>query len=511
MRQGDYMKNLKIYFTSDMHGFVYPTDYTDNLEKPMGILNIINSFEKDGNTIIIDGGDTIQGSPFTTYLSKNKFTEHPIAKVMNEGGYDFITLGNHDFNYGYDYLKKYLDEFNGKCICCNVKDKNNEISILPYAIKELDNNLKVGIIGFTTDFINIWEHPYNIENFQIQSTLLSLQKQYNSIKDKVDVLIGIYHGGFERDLETYKLLSKTNENLACKICERFDFDILLTGHQHMRIAGQKLYNTYIVQTPANGKSFIELNLKYENEIVEIKSSLKEPKINPNKKIFNELMPMEEKVQKWLDSAVGHLDIDLVPKSHLEMALNGSVLANFINSIQIEKSGADISCTSFANSIKGFNKDVTIRDIVSTYVYPNTLVVLEITGEILKKALLRASEYFNYDGKEIFISDKFLKPKLEHYNYDYFSNIDYGFKLNDNNKNTLEYIKFNNKEVKDDDKLTLVMNNYRASGAGGYEFLKKCKVIKEIQMEMAEIIMEYFRRHKDIVVDKKKYIKIKIVK
>lgn len=502
------MKNLKIYFTSDMHGFVYPTDYTDNVKKPMGMLNIINSFEKDENTLVIDGGDTIQGSPFTTYLSKNKFNNHPIAKVMNEGRYDFITLGNHDFNYGYDNLKKYIEDFNGQCICCNVKDKNNQISILPYAIKELGNKLKVGIIGFTTDFINIWEQPYNIENFEIQSTLLSLEKQYDELRDKVDILIGIYHGGFERDLDTNKILSNTNENLACQICEKFNFDILLTGHQHMIISGQEIYNTYIVQTPANGQGFIELNLKYDNEIVEITSDLKKPKINPNEKMLKELQVIEDQVQKWLDSPVGHLDIDLDSKDHLDMALEGSLLANFINSVQIEKSGADISCTSFANSIKGFNKEVTVRDVVSTYVYPNTLVVLEITGEVLKKALLRSAEYFNYDGKKIVVSDMFLKPKIEHYNYDYFNNIQYSFKLNADKKNELDYVKFNDKEVKEEDKLTLVMNNYRASGAGGYEFYKTCKGVKEIQVEMTEIIIDYFEKYKYVSVDKKKYINIK---
>ena len=74
------MKNLKIYFTSDLHGYVYPTDYIDRSQKNIGLLNIINQFEKDGNTLIIDAGDTIQGSPFTNYLSTTEFDVHPIAK-----------------------------------------------------------------------------------------------------------------------------------------------------------------------------------------------------------------------------------------------------------------------------------------------------------------------------------------------------------------------------------------------------------------------------------------------
>ena len=129
------MKELKIYFTSDLHGYVYPTDYTERSEKNIGLLNIINEFNKDGNTLIIDAGDTIQGSPFTNYLSSSEFDLHPIAAIMNAGGYDFITLGNHDFNYGKEYLKKYLNNLNATCLCANVIDTTGELPIVPYKIK----------------------------------------------------------------------------------------------------------------------------------------------------------------------------------------------------------------------------------------------------------------------------------------------------------------------------------------------------------------------------------------
>ncbi|MGL5353828.1 MAG: bifunctional metallophosphatase/5'-nucleotidase, partial [Clostridium sp.] len=479
------MKNFKIYFTSDMHGFVYPTDYTNNEPKALGMLNIINSFTKDENTLIIDGGDTIQGSPFTTYISKQNFDVHPISKVLNKGQYDFITLGNHDFNYGYDYLSKYLNNLDAKCICTNVEDKTGKLPIEPYSIKTLGNGLKVGIIGFSTDFINIWEQPHNLTNFNINDTLSSIKTTYDLVKPQVDILIGVYHGGFEKDLVSHKSLSSTKENQAYKICEEFDFDILLTGHQHMPISGEDLHGTYIAQTPHNGSKYIELNLTFDDKIVDIKSSLISPKVNPNEDIQKELMEYEKKVQQWLDTPVGFLDIPLTPSTHLDMALNGSYLANFINTIQLEVSGANVACTSFANSIKGFNKDVTVRDIVSTYIYPNTLVVLEITGKVLKDALLRSSEYLHFDGNEISISDSFLKPKVEHYNYDYYSNIDYGFALNKDGKNTLSHLKFNNVDVVDSDILTLVMNSYRSSGAGGYEFFTDCTIVREIQIEMTE--------------------------
>ncbi|HAB59644.1 MAG TPA: bifunctional metallophosphatase/5'-nucleotidase [Lachnospiraceae bacterium] len=503
------MKQLKIYFTSDVHGYVYPTDYLDDSMKAIGLLNCINHYQKDGNTLIIDGGDTIQGSPFTNYLSSKVGEKHPMADIMNAAGYDYVTLGNHEFNYGYEYLKSYLNHLDGKCLCTNIKDTTGGIKTLPYDIKVMENGLKVGVIGFTTDYITRWERPSNIENFLIEDVYASIERVFKTVKQQVDIVIGIYHGGFEYDLATDQKLSDSKENIAYKICKEFDFDLLLTGHQHMPIAGQDLHGTYIAQTPHNGTRYIELTMNYNKVSGEksFESALNEANLPPNKEIYNKFLPLEEEVQRWLDTPVGHLSKELNPDSHLTMALHGSPLANFINQIQLEVSGADIACTSFANVIKGFNENVTVRDILATYPYPNTLVVLRVTKDILKKALERCASYFDYKDGDISISASFLKPKVEHYNYDYFSNLEYTFDLKKDIGNRVTSMRFHGKEITNEETLSLVMNNYRASGAGGYEFYSNCKVEKEILTEMPEIIINYFTKHSFVNVDEHTYIQV----
>ncbi|MGL4874479.1 MAG: bifunctional metallophosphatase/5'-nucleotidase [Clostridium sp.] len=502
------MKNLKIYFTSDIHGFIFQTDYRDFEKKELGLLNIINEFDKDKNTLVIDGGDTIQGSPYTTYISKQNFKTHPVSNIMNLGAYDFVTLGNHDFNYGYDYLKKYLDDFNGTCICSNIIDKKDTLPIEPYSIKTLENGLKIGIIGLTTEFIPVWEKKENLENIDVLDSFNSIKKYHDLIEGEVDILIGVYHGGFERDIHTFESLSNTKENLAFKICEELEFDLLLTGHQHMEICDTTLFGTHIVQTPNNGLKYALVNLDIKDKTISISSNLIKPKIAKNKFDISYLSSFEEKVQKWLDTPVGFLDKPLNPESHLEMALNGSPLANFINEVQIYNSNAQIACTSFANSVKGFNKEVTIRDIVSTYIYPNTLVVLEVTKDILIKALYKSSTYFTLNNEKVEISDSFLKPKVEHYNYDYFYNIEYTFDLTKEGLDRVSSVKYNGKDLENDKTYSLVMNNYRASGTGGYEFLKECPIIKEIQVEMTELLINYFIENENIKTNEKKWINIK---
>lgn len=501
------MKQLKIYFTSDLHGYVYPTDYTDRTEKPMGILNILSNYEKDGNTFIIDGGDTIQGSPFMTFLSSQSLKNHPLAHVMNEGGYDYVTLGNHEFNYGYDYLKSYLTNLNAKCLCANVIDRTDELPLFSSDIKVMENGLKVGIIGFTTDFIPIWEKAHNLENFEVRDTFSSIRAIHDELKPQVDVLIGVYHGGFEYDLATHEQLSTSSENIAYKICKELAFDVLLTGHQHIPLKNHDLFGTHVVQPPHNASQYAQINLTFDEGQCQITSDLKPAGNTPTPALYEALLPLQQQVQTWLDEPAGFLNQPLQPDERITMATEGSLLANFINQIQLEASGADLSCTSFANVVKGFNEKVTVRDIVSTYVYPNTLVVLEVTGAVLKEALEVCASYIHYENNELSVSRRFLQPKVAHYNYDFFSNVFYTFDLTQPVGSRVVSMRIHDKDVQPTDRFSLIMNNYRASGVGGYECLRGCKVLKEIPIEMTEIIIDYFIKHQHVTVDDRSFIHV----
>lgn len=97
----------------------------------------------------------------------------------------------------------------------------------------------------------------------------------------------------------------------------------------------------------------------------------------------------------------------------------------LNRIQLHFSGAMLSSVGLANEIAGFRSEVSTRDIIATYPYPNTLVVCEITGAQLKTVMERSAEYFAYDNEgNVCVSDSFLVPKVEHYNYDYYMGVDF---------------------------------------------------------------------------------------
>ena len=110
-------KKLTIYFTSDLHGYIYPTDYRSRDERDIGLFKCASRFEKDGNTLVIDGGDLLQGSPLGAFCHDTIGDGRAFAEIMNRCGYDYVTLGNHDFNFGMDYLGSYLGDLKARCVC----------------------------------------------------------------------------------------------------------------------------------------------------------------------------------------------------------------------------------------------------------------------------------------------------------------------------------------------------------------------------------------------------------
>ena len=475
---------IKVIHTSDLHGYFFPTDYLDRERKATGYLSLLNNIKKDEFTILTDGGDTLQGSSFAYYV-KEFLDSDIIADIMQN--VDYYTLGNHDFNYGYDYLKSYVENMKGKLLCANVTDKTSRIRFSPYAIKEIDG-YKVGIAGIVTDWVNLWERKENLENFEIRDAFSSAKEVLEKLKEeKSDFNILIYHGGYEIDLKTGKKLSDTSENVGGKIASELDYDLILAGHQHMELSSE-INKTFAVESPANGMKAAMIEIETGEK--KVSASFIEPKLGENS-LEEKYRDVEEKVQDYLDEPIAKLSRDYLPEDKINMAIDGSDLSDLINKIQLEYTGADISITSFANVISGLKKNLTTRDVLNTYRFPNTALVLEIDGKTLREALEQNYTYIEYDGNYK-ISKRFLEPKEEHYNFDFFYGIDFDLDLKKEVGQRIGKIYFKGREVKDDDKFSIVMNNYRATGAGGFDMYKNLKVLKNYDKEISEILLDYFR-------------------
>ena len=311
----------------------------------------------------------------------------------------------------------------------------------------------------------------------------------------------IYHGGFERDLATGRVLSATHENVAYRLCQELDFDLLLTGHQHMTVHGQTLNHTFVVQPTDRGQEFLRIQAVVSDTEKHF-SSETIPAGGPCRKDWiDEFAGMEHGAQDWLDQVVGHLPHPLQPDTPLRMAAHGSGLPDLFNAVQLWASGAQLSAASLANDVAGLPQVVRRRDLLIAYPYTNTLSVLEITGKILRQAMERSAEYFTRDADgTLRVSDCFLAPKVEHYNYDYYAGVTYTYDISRPVGQRVTSLSVQGKPVADDDRFTICLNSYRASGTGGYDCYVGCPVVREIGTEMSDLILDYFKQFGDDIPD-----------
>ncbi|NLC54715.1 MAG: bifunctional metallophosphatase/5'-nucleotidase [Erysipelothrix sp.] len=310
----------------------------------------------------------------------------------------------------------------------------------------------------------------------------------------------------EKDPITKEVTERlTGENQAYKMCDIKGLDILITGHQHRSLI-EKINGVLVTQSTFKAKEFveIEINLKTNNINAKIISS---KNLKEDKKIIDSLKDLQEKTQIWLDQPVGKIiDYDLKIEDEFQARLNKHPIISFLNQVQLEVSGADISATSLFNNTTGFNQEITMRDLVNTYIFPNTLVVKEISGKALKAALEVSVSYFDLDkDNQIKVSKSFVKPKPQHYNYDMYDGIEYTAKISNPVGQRIISLTFKGRQVKDDDIYTLVVNNYRAVGAGNYDMISDAKLVKEINVEITEILRKYLSENSPVKIQHKNNI------
>ena len=279
----------------------------------------------------------------------------------------------------------------------------------------------------------------------------------------------------------------------------------LKHHQH-RAFITKINGVVCSQPLHNGQKFSKIILDTETkeanyELVDV--SLLNDEINKDmEKIFNNV---ELKLKDYLDKEIGEFDKDILMNDIFEARLNGHPFINFLHQVQLEASDADFSALSLFDSAIGFKKNVSIRDVLINYPYPNTLMVLRVRGDKLKEAIEKAATYFVIDNGKVKISDGFLVPKVQNYNYDTFGGLDYEIDLSRNFGDRVVSMKKDGKNIDLDKYYNVVMNNYRATNTSIYPSYEGAEVIREINVDISELIINYFLKNQNIkVVEKSNY-------
>ncbi|MFS0824059.1 bifunctional metallophosphatase/5'-nucleotidase [Bacillus sp. 1P02SD] len=502
------MKSMTITIleTSDVHGNIFPINYGSNEAAGLGLAKIATVIKQERsrnkNTIVIDNGDLIQGTPLTYhYVRSNSHKQNPMITLLNDLNYDAAVIGNHEFNYGMKVLQQAINESTFPWLSANILNEKGEPFIgKPYIMVELEEGIKAAILGVTTHYIPNWENPEHIKGLTFEDAFESTKKWVDYIRNEEnpDLMIVSYHGGFEADLDTGEPTEKqTGENQGYRICQEIEgIDLLLTGHQHRSLAG-KVNGVPILQPSFNGQAIgkVTLSLTKNDDRWTISDSKPElilvSEIEADDCSLQIVKEYETETQEWLDQPIGQVIGNMTIDDPLKARLKDNALVEFINKVQMDVAKVSISNTALFNNVtKGFPSNITMRDVVSNYIYPNTLAVVRISGKDMKEALERSASYFMLEKGDITVNPSFTTPKPQHYNYDMWEGISYIFDISKPIGERVVKLTFNGEPIELDGEYDVVMNNYRAGGGGDYAMFKDKPIIKDIPLDMSELIANY---------------------
>jgi 5'-nucleotidase/UDP-sugar diphosphatase len=360
---------IRILHINDFHGFVEPYQPLGSDEWIGGITYLskrANELRKEKPSLLLSAGDMIQGNNWA-----NLFQGESVMEWMNEMRFDAMVLGNHEFDFGQEVLKKRISEAKFPILGANVEGLDH---LKPYVIKEL-RGIKVALIGVVTEDVPLSTHPRNVAGLKFFSPIEIVGKYIKELKNKADVMVVLSHIGHSAD-----------RSLAEKVK---GIDVIVGGHSHTKITKPvNVGNTIIVQAWEHGKALgvLDLTIKdgktigFEGHLEEIKPE----KGREDRPTLAIVRKYEERMGAILNEKIGEVELDLDGENVRKRETN---LGNFIADIMRHTSGADITLINGGGIRTSIKKGVVrVKDVYSVLPFDNYIVAIKLTGKQIREAL-----------------------------------------------------------------------------------------------------------------------------
>lgn len=493
--------DLRVLATTDLHANIMDHDYyTDKPNQQFGISKVStlisqakseidknsNLNDKIDNTILVDNGDTIQGNPLATVYAMNEETKtkpgekYPVYEALDLLKFDAINLGNHEFNYGLNFIKQITDKsvMNTTAISSNIFDNEGNNIFTPYKIvneEVIDSNgnkqiIKIGITGFVPPQILNWDKQHLDGKVKVEDIISSAKKLTKKLKEdeQVDIVVALSHSGNGKEGE----FIEGDENVTYELSKVDGIDVIVGGHSHSTTAIEK-NGVQIIQPSNWGKELglIDLKLKQKNGkwiVIDSDSKIERRSvtgtvyadgktvIRKNKPAINDikitkhpsLKKAHEATIKYINSGVGKTTNDInsffslvSDDSSVELVAKSQkwYVENLIKQGQTElQEYKDLPLLSAAAPFKaggrGFEDptyfvdiksgDIKFKDLSNLYIYDNTLNVIKLNGAQVKEWLEMCSGAFNTIDLNNKNEQELLNENFRSYNFDTIEGLTY---------------------------------------------------------------------------------------
>lgn len=368
-------KKITLLHTNDMHGFFIEGKY-DGMGAAKLAAFVKSMRAKNPNTLLLDAGDALQGHNLVTLSDGEEGT-----KVLNELGYDAMTTGNHEFDYGQEQTVKLAGMLNFPMLAANIKKTDGSLLLDDYKIFTVDG-VKVGVFGLATPETTYKSHPDNTVGLTFDDIYATSELMVSTLEGLgADVVVALAHIGDEGEYTTETLANKVD-----------GIDVIIDGHSHSTYpTGKVVGDTLIASAGEKTKNcgVIELSVKDGMVVSKVAS----------------LFTKEQSMDLTDDPAMTVLVSDINASNAVTteevvaespVVLNGEKanvrtgdtnLGNLLAESLLDISGADVALTNGGGIRATIDMGpVTKGEVLTVLPYGNTVRVIELTGADILAAI-----------------------------------------------------------------------------------------------------------------------------
>ena len=493
--------HVVIVATTDIHGRALGWDYVRDAAAPGGLARVATALETlraryPGILVLVDAGDLLQGNPFAAFFARyDKRQPNPIVDALNVLQYDAVTPGNHDFDFGVDYLRTAVSQATYRYVSANVQDSAGT-PLFPQTVLLQRGPVKVGITGFTTPGVMLWDRSQLAGRASVRRIAGAAPAALARLQGEgADLKVVLIHSGFgESSYDTTGVGAENDAAALARINPKPD--VVIVGHTHREMRDTVINGVHFVQPKNWAQSLAVVHVSLNKDqgagsgwrVTNVRADLIPlGNVAEQQRFARRLDAAHEAARLWAATPLGRVG----PGFDARYArVQDTPLLDFINEVQRRKSGAQLSATAAFDVQAGLPEgEIHQREVSGIYPYENTLRAVKISGQQLREFLEHSARYFRtYEPNQPLINDS-----VPGYNFDVVSGVVYNIDLSRPAGQRIRGLAYEGRIVQPTDSFTMALNSYRQVGGGGYSMLARARVVYDKGEDIRELLVDEIRR------------------
>lgn len=460
-------RTIRILATSDVHGMFFPWAYSSDEEHANGSLaqisTIVRKLYDPEDTVLVDAGDIMQGNAAELFTGEDI---HPMVKALGDIGYDIWLPGNHDFDYGMDYLRSCMDGFSGQALIGNLTGPDGK-HITDGCTVITRKGLRIAFICMETPVVPSML-PAVFTDHDITDPVEETHRLLDQLNGQYDVLVGILHMGLRPEYGT-------KHSSVAEFAEEFpEFDALIASHSHEIVEGTDINGVHVAENLSDGRTVLSVSVTAEkteegwktsgctSEIIRAADHL------PDEAICDKYHDYHDKALSDAHQPVGSIvDEEGVPYTEYEDNIPNIItcdtpLIDFLHNVFLHYSGADVAAVAVSDP------DTSIRtmqmrkcDISRLYKFRNNLSVVRMTGKQLIKFMEYSAAYYKTRKEKDAVIER--EPSIKQSSYFMFGGITYEIDLKEDTGHRIQNVRWpDGRPLQDSDVFNVAANDFAAS-------------------------------------------------